>query len=75
MYAGELVVADIGMPIDSFFDNLPLAREVEECDQLLIPERKPYSNKGTYGKLHVIAGCDTMSGAASLAAKAAYLTG
>lgn len=75
MYAGELVVVDIGMPVDSFFELLPLAREMEDCDRSLIPERKPYSNKGTYGKLLVIAGCDTMSGAAYLSAKAAYLAG
>lgn len=74
-YAGELVVADIGMPEDSFLMQFPVVREVDEDDISLVPERKPYSNKGTYGKLLVIAGCETMSGAAFLAAKSALIAG
>ena len=44
-------------------------------DSLRIPERMPDSNKGTYGKVLVIAGCKNMAGAAYLSAKAAYRTG
>lgn len=40
-----------------------------------IPERIPDSNKGTYGKVLIVAGCKGMSGAAYLSALAAYRTG
>ena len=74
-YTGELVVVDIGVEEGSFFGTLPLAREIEDIDRTLIPTRKQHSNKGTYGKLLVVGGCDMMSGAAYLSAKAAYLAG
>ena len=40
-----------------------------------IPLRLPDSNKGTYGKVLVLAGCKGMSGAAYLSALASYRTG
>ncbi len=40
-----------------------------------LPKRVKDSNKGTYGRLLVIAGSDGMAGAAVLAAEAAYRTG
>lgn len=44
-------------------------------DLVKLPARTPDSNKGTYGKVLVIAGSDSMSGAAYFSAKAAYRTG
>ncbi len=41
----------------------------------LIPSRLSDSNKGTYGKILILAGTDGMSGAAYLSALAAYRTG
>lgn len=41
----------------------------------LLPKRVEDSNKGTYGRLLVIAGSDGMAGAALLSAEAAYRTG
>ncbi len=41
----------------------------------LLPPRKPHSNKGTCGKVLLIAGSDGMSGSACLAARAAYRSG
>ena len=40
-----------------------------------MPERKAYSNKGSYGKILIIAGNETMSGAACFAAEAALRMG
>ena len=40
-----------------------------------IPQRKNYSNKGTYGKVLIIAGSRDISGAAVLSALAAFKTG
>lgn len=44
-------------------------------DLLRIPVRPPYSNKGSYGKVLLIAGSPGMSGAACLCARAAYRCG
>ncbi len=41
----------------------------------MIPDRLPDSNKGTYGRVLILAGSDGMSGAAYLSALAAYRTG
>lgn len=41
----------------------------------LLPERKPDSHKGTYGKVLIIAGSKGMAGAAYLNALSAYRTG
>lgn len=46
-----------------------------EADDHLMPERKAYSNKGSYGKVLIIAGNETMSGAACFAAEAALRMG
>ena len=40
----------------------------------MLPQRKPDSNKGTYGKVLMITGSKGMSGAAYLSARAAYLS-
>lgn len=44
-------------------------------DSPALPERREFSNKGTYGRLLCICGSRGMSGAAYLCAKAAYRTG
>lgn len=73
--AGEVTVADIGI--------------VGKCPQLeepgmyaldgepgqLLPAREPAGNKGSFGKVLLIAGSVNMAGAAVLAAKAAYRSG
>ena len=41
----------------------------------MLPVRQPYSNKGTFGRVLVVAGSTNMSGAAYLSAKAAYRMG
>ena len=48
---------------------------LEEKDFSILPKRKSHSNKGSYGKLLLIAGSVNMAGAAVLSAKAAYATG
>ena len=50
-------------------------RIIEEKDFSILPKRKSHSNKGSYGKLLLIAGSVNMAGAAVLSAKAAYATG
>lgn len=73
-YAGRVFVEDIGFaagglaeaPTRFYFDEEPAA---------LLPVRRKDSNKGTYGKVLVIAGSKNMSGAAYFAATAAYRMG
>ena len=72
---GILHVRDIGIYADLCDKAGALAFTYTQKDLALIPARKKYSNKGSYGRVLVIAGSETMSGAALLAAKAAYKSG
>lgn len=75
-YAGKIVAADIG-----FDKKAAVSGELEtflydkEDIKRILPKRQPVSNKGTYGKVLIIAGSKNMSGACFLSAKAAYRTG
>ena len=74
-YCGQTEVCDIGFP--------ELSRKKAGAEQFTydpedlnrIPARPAYSNKGTFGKVLVVAGSADMSGAAYLCAKAAYSMG
>lgn len=73
--AGKCYAEDIGFPEKSLAAN-PAAGftcDVQDFEQL--PERKNDSNKGTYGKILVIAGSKNMSGAAYFSGRAAYSAG
>lgn len=74
-YTGELVVADIGIDEQSLFELKPQMRVLELSDLKLLPKREARSNKGSYGKLLILAGSAQMAGAAIFAAKAAYRMG
>jgi len=73
-FCGEVRVADIG------FSEVSLARVGLDCRSLeredlkRLPPRRADGNKGTFGKLLVIAGSRGMCGAAYLSALAAYRT-
>ncbi|MBP3702302.1 MAG: NAD(P)H-hydrate dehydratase [Lachnospiraceae bacterium] len=74
-FAGKITVADIGFPLDSVATITNPAYIYETEDIFRLPVRPAYSNKGTFGKVLVIAGSEHMSGACYLAAKAAYTMG
>ncbi|MEE1102286.1 MAG: NAD(P)H-hydrate dehydratase [Agathobacter sp.] len=75
-YCGKVIVADMGITADSFLDNKPrFASITKEDKKKLLPQRPEHSNKGTFGKLLIIAGSHNMAGAACFAAKAAYRSG
>lgn len=74
-YAGEVEVADIGFPKQASKHILPQGFYYEIDDLEQIPVRKAHSNKGTFGRVLVIAGSQNVSGAAFLSAKSAYRTG
>jgi len=68
-YVGELVVKEIGLPKE--FENL-----AGPGDVLLVAKPRPSkSHKGDFGRLLVIGGSETFSGAPALVALAALRTG
>lgn len=74
-YAGKVTVADIGISKVSFLGALPGMILCDEHARELLPKRQPDGNKGTFGKVLLIAGSHNMAGAAVLAAKASYRIG
>lgn len=75
-YAGRVVVSDIGITKESFLENPPEAFGMTKKDVVgcLMP-RKKRSNKGSYGRIVVVAGSVNMAGAAYFAGLAAYRGG
>lgn len=74
-YTGELKVADIGIDEQSLYEIKPELKVLETSDLNRLPRRVNRSNKGSYGKLLLLAGSKQMAGAAVFAAKAAYRMG
>lgn len=73
-HAGDVIVADIGFS-DASNSSLKKFLFTKEDIKMLLPARKSYSNKGSYGKVLVIAGSKNMAGACYLSANAAYHMG
>ena len=74
--AGRVVVADIGIP-EQLLEGYAASEQLitGQSVQALLPARPQQSNKGTYGRLLLLAGSPGMSGAAVLAAEAALRGG
>lgn len=72
---GKVICKDIGFPMAAITHVKPQIFAYDSSDMNKLPKRYANSNKGTYGKVAVIAGSKNMSGAAYLCAKAAYSTG
>jgi NAD(P)H-hydrate epimerase len=66
---GELIVADIGIPREAWMYTGP--GDVETA----LPPREPTAHKGDFGRVLVVGGSETFSGAPALAALAALRTG
>lgn len=73
--SGKIIVKEIGITERSFLGQEPEGMAYEATDLDVLTMRPSHSNKGTFGKLLVIAGSVNMAGAAVLAAKSAYTTG
>ena len=65
----------MGITERSWLDKKPSVAFLEKSDLSILPKRPAHSNKGTFGKLLIIAGNETMAGAAVMAAKVAYRCG
>ena len=75
-YCGELILRDVGITDIGLSGGQDPACVPEASDLLsLLPRRRSDANKGTYGKLLLIAGLDNMAGAAVMAGEAACRTG
>ena len=70
LLCGKVHLADIGIPVPQEATHL-----LEEADLQRLPPRPQRAHKGTFGRVLVIGGSVGMSGAAYLAAKAAYRAG
>ena len=74
-YTGRLAVKDIGIDCRSLLDIRPDILCMDESDLKFLPDRTARSNKGTYGKLLILAGSRNMAGAAAFSGRAAYRMG
>ncbi len=71
-YVGKLIVSDIGLPEGT---ERPEYVTFDAVTELGLPERRPDGNKGDFGKISLVAGCDDMPGAACFCARAMYRSG
>ena len=67
-HAGEVVVADIGLDRGRVTTNAAVTRDILE----LVPRRRPSDNKYTAGSVLIVGGARGLTGAACLAAEAAF---
>ena len=73
-FCGKLLLADVGIySMDSPYD--PDIHLLEKSDLRLRKKRRSDGNKGTFGKILLIAGNDNIYGAAYMSARAAFLSG
>jgi hydroxyethylthiazole kinase-like uncharacterized protein yjeF len=73
-YCGRIEVADIGIPA-ALSENLPYELMTAAWARSLLPERPLDANKGTFGKVLIVAGSMNYIGAAYLAAVGAGRVG
>lgn len=75
-YAGNIIVADIGIP-SAAIEEAGLSGVLLDTDFVLsrLPERRNDGHKGTFGKVMIITGSKGMTGAGTLAALSAFKTG
>ncbi len=77
-YAGEIVEKHIGFPENAYAESLEksdVCFALEDKDLIDIYNRKPHSNKGSYGKVLVVGGSKNVYGAAYFAATGAFKLG
>lgn len=73
--AGNIIIGECGFAPEAVEQMEEKKFVYDDEDLKRIPVRRPDSNKGTCGKILVVAGSENMSGAAYFSGKAAYRTG
>lgn len=74
-YSGKVILCQMGITKESLRGQKPVFYYYEDSDFIRLPKRAENANKGSCGKVLLIAGSTQMCGAAILAAKAAYRCG
>ena len=72
-YGGDIVCGQMGIDSRSFLGEEPYWYTCQ--DQCMLPARSPDGNKGTFGKVMIIAGSEQIAGAAMMAAKSVLRIG
>lgn len=75
MYTGTLVCRQMGIDERSFLGAAPYWYTYVGLRENVLPKRRPDGNKGTFGKVLIIAGSGLIAGAAMMAAKSAFRIG
>lgn len=75
-YCGDILIADIGYP-DALLNEVEKDALIADDEYIksVLPQRKQNTHKGSYGRLLLYCGSETMTGAAILAARAALRSG
>ncbi len=74
-FSGEVVIRDIGITSHSFQQESPLLFTYSGIEDLRMPFRDQSGNKGTFGKVLIIAGQQYMAGACELAGRGCLRSG
>ncbi|MDE7016941.1 MAG: NAD(P)H-hydrate dehydratase [Lachnospiraceae bacterium] len=74
-YCGKIICGQIGIDEYSFMGRKPYCYTYRNDMDIALPERRRDGNKGTFGKVLVIAGSDTVCGAALMACQSAFRMG
>lgn len=74
MYAGEVIVGEIGIP-HQLYDDIKTELTDDAWVTSRLPRRLPDSHKGTFGTTIVLAGSAGFTGAAAMASEAALKVG
>ncbi len=72
---GKVFVRRMGIEEESWLGEVPSLAAYTKKELAKLPPRRSHTNKGSYGKLLLIAGSVNMAGASVLAARAAYAAG
>lgn len=72
---GKIICGQIGIDEHSFLGRKPRFYTYTVAEDVRLPVRRPDGNKGTFGKVLVIAGSSTICGAAMLAGKSVFRMG
>lgn len=75
-YAGDIIVGDISMPREVMEDpEVRVNLITEDLVRELLPQRKPNSHKGTYGRVLILGGSPGLTGAPAMAGQTALRSG
>lgn len=74
-YCGKIICGQMGIDEHSFCGSRPYWYTYDSIDDIRLPDRRPDGNKGTFGKVLVVAGSDSMCGAVLMTGRSVFKTG